>query len=92
MWGLWYTDIKITMVNMLRALLEKVNYERIDEYYKKGYGNSKKELKGNDRNRKTLRKWRIPSMDSAVYDMAEKISKLEDRVIEIEIRIFWKTE
>lgn len=56
MWGLWYTDIKITMVNMLRALLEKVNYERIDEYYKKGYGNSKKELKGNDRNRKTLRK------------------------------------
>lgn len=53
MWGLWYTDIKITMVNMLRALLEKVNHERIDEYYKKRYGNSKKELKGNDRNRKT---------------------------------------
>lgn len=34
---------KIAITNMLRALLEKLNHTKINEYYKKGYGHYKKE-------------------------------------------------
>lgn len=54
MWELLHRKFKIAIINILRALLEKLNHTKINEYSKKGYGHYKKERNGNNRNKNTL--------------------------------------
>lgn len=83
MWELLDYEFKITMINMLRAVMEKSRqHERIDGQCKQRDGDCKKELEVNARNQKHCKEMKNARLINRLITAQERISELEEMSID----------
>ena len=76
-------EYKITMINMLRAVMEKSRqHERRDTQCKQRDGNSKKELEVNARNQNHCKEMKNARFTNRLVTAQERISELEEMSID----------